>query len=158
MGALLVGLLATPVAATPLATPASVTSIAPPVLAATQTTYTRPMWKRRRAAVEFAHRQIGKPYRWGGSGPYAYDCSGLTRASWAKGGKWLPHSSRMQARRTRRVSWRNKKRGDLFFYGSPVHHVAIYVGKGKIIEAPRRGLTVRKVSAKRSGRVKIGRP
>jgi cell wall-associated NlpC family hydrolase len=157
VGALLATQLATPVMATPLPSPAALTSVAPSMLAATSST-TIPMWKRTRAAAEYARRQVGKPYRWGASGPNAFDCSGLTLASWARGGKYLPHSSRLQAKRTRRIKWGNKKRGDLFFYGNPVHHVTMYLGNGKMIEAPRPGLRVRIVSAKRPGRVKIGRP
>lgn len=152
---------ATPAMAAPPPSPAALTSLTSPVLAATAKAdgvRKRGAWRRRRRAVRFARRQVGKPYRWGGSGPKAYDCSGLTRAAWSKGGKSLPHSSRMQSRATRRIRHRNMQRGDLLFYGRPVHHVAIYVGNGKIIEAPRPGLRVRKVSAKRPGRVKIGRP
>lgn len=158
VGALLAALLVTPAMATPMPTTASLTSTTPTVLAATSGTATRTAKERRRAAVRYAKRQLGKPYRWGGSGPRGFDCSGLTKASWARGGKRLPHSSRMQASRTRRIRWGNKKPGDLFFYGRPVHHVTMYIGNGKMIEAPRRGLKVRIVSAKRPGRVKIGRP
>jgi cell wall-associated NlpC family hydrolase len=159
--ALLLVVPATPAIAAPLPTPASLTSVTSPVLAATANADgagRRAGWRRRRRAVRFARRQVGKLYRWGGSGPNAYDCSGLTRAAWARGGKSLPHSSRMQSRATRRVRHRKRRKGDLLFYGRPVHHVAIYIGNGKMIEAPRPGLRVRKVSAKRPGRVKIGRP
>lgn len=158
---LLLAVLASPAMAAPPPSPAAITSATSTVLAATSTSTKaakRPAWKRRRAAVRFARRQVGKPYRWGGEGPKGYDCSGLTLASWKRGGKRLPHSSRLQAKKTKRIRhYRNIRKGDLLFYGKPVHHVAIYVGKGKMIEAPRRGLKVRKVSAKRRGRVKIGR-
>lgn len=159
--ALLLAVLATPAVAAPLPRPAALTSMTSPVLAATANatdTGKRTVWRRRRRAVRFARRQVGKPYRWGGSGPNAYDCSGLTRAAWSRAGRSLPHSSRMQSRATRRVRHRKMRKGDLLFYGKPVHHVAIYVGNRKMIEAPRPGLKVRKVSAKRPGRVKIGRP
>jgi cell wall-associated NlpC family hydrolase len=145
-----------PTAAT-VSAPAALTST--PVLAAVSSSAAKRKWQRRRRAVRFARRQLGKPYRWGGSGPGSYDCSGLTLASWKRGGKSLPHSSRMQSSGTRRIGSRKKMRiGDLLFYGNPVHHVAIYVGNGKMIEAPGRGKRVRKVSAHRAGLRKIGRP
>lgn len=157
---LLFAVLATPAMAAPASTPATLTSAQPPVLAAAakSTTAKKRALKRRRRAAAFARRQVGKPYRWGGSGPRGYDCSGLTQAAWAKAGKSLPHSSRLQAKKTRRIKRKNLRVGDLLFYGKPVHHVAIYVGKGKMIEAPRRGLNVRKVSIKHRKPVKIGRP
>ena len=157
---LLLAMLATPAMAAPPPSPATLTSASSPVLAATATADTakqRAIRRGRRAAA-FARRQLGKPYRWGGTGPRGYDCSGLTRAAWSKAGKSLPHSSRMQAKATRRVSPSKMRVGDLLFYGRPVHHVAIYVGKGKMIEAPRRGLNVRNVPVRHRGRVKVGRP
>jgi cell wall-associated NlpC family hydrolase len=159
--ALLLAVLGTPAAAAPPPYPAVLSAATPPVLAATTSSAgvkRRAVWKRRRAVVRFARAQLGKPYRWGGAGPNGYDCSGLTSAAWARAGRSLPHSSRMQFRSTRRVARREMKIGDLLFYGRPIHHVAIYVGNGKMIEAPRRGLNVRRVSANRSGRVGIGRP
>lgn len=166
--ALLVAMLAAPATAASAVTPPSPASVSAPaaltstpVLAAvsSKAAKRKAVWRRRRAAVRFARSQLGKPYRWGGSGPNGYDCSGLTLSAWKRGGKALPHSSRMQFNQTRRVQSRRKMRvGDLLFYGNPVHHVAIYVGNGKTIEAPRRGLNVRKASAKRAGLRKIGRP
>lgn len=167
--ALVVALLVAPATAATAATPSptSATLSAPaaltstPVLAAvsSKAAQRKAVWRRRRAVARFARNQLGKPYRWGGAGPGGYDCSGLTLSAWKKGGKSLPHSSRMQFNRTRRVkSRKNMRVGDLLFYGNPVHHVAIYIGNGKTIEAPRRGLNVRKASAKRAGLRKIGRP
>jgi cell wall-associated NlpC family hydrolase len=110
------------------------------------------------AAVQFALAQVGKPYAWGGSGPNSYDCSGLTSAAWAAAGVSLPHSSSMQYGATARVSRSAVQPGDLMFFGSPIHHVAMYVGNGQMVEAPRSGLTVRVVSTDRSDYVGAGRP
>lgn len=109
-------------------------------------------------AVQFALAQVGKPYAWGGSGPGSYDCSGLTSAAWAAAGTSLPHSSSMQYSATARVSRSAVQPGDLMFFGSPIHHVAMYIGNGQMVEAPRSGLTVRVVSADRSDFVGAGRP
>ena len=109
-------------------------------------------------AVQFALAQVGKPYSWGGSGPGSYDCSGLTSAAWAAAGVSLPHSSSMQYGVTQRVSRTALQPGDLMFFGSPIHHVAMYIGNGQMVEAPRTGLTVRVVSTDRSDFVGAGRP
>jgi cell wall-associated NlpC family hydrolase len=110
------------------------------------------------AAVQFALAQVGKPYGWGGSGPDSYDCSGLTSAAWAAAGVSLPHNSGMQYSATSRVSRSALQPGDLMFFGSPIHHVAMYIGNGQMVEAPRSGLTVRVVSTDRSDYVGAGRP
>ena len=93
--------------------------------------------------IQTAHDQIGDPYRWGAAGPDAFDCSGLTLYSWRAAGVSLPHSSRSQAGITRSVSRSDLLPGDLIFYGNPVHHVAVYVGGGQAIDAPRSGYNVR---------------
>jgi cell wall-associated NlpC family hydrolase len=109
-------------------------------------------------AVQFALAQIGKPYSWGGSGPDAYDCSGLTSAAWAAAGVYLPHNSGMQYSATSRVSRDALQPGDLLFYGSPIHHVGLYIGNGQMVDAPRTGYTVRVTSIDRSNYVGAGRP
>jgi len=109
-------------------------------------------------AVAFGLAQVGKPYGWGGSGPGSYDCSGLTMASWAAAGVSLPHNSGMQYSSTSRVSRGALQPGDLLFFGSPIHHVGMYVGNGKMVESPHSGLSVRVVSIDRSDYVGAGRP
>lgn len=94
-------------------------------------------------AVRFAYAQLGKPYGWGAAGPGAYDCSGLTMASWRAGGVSLPHSSEAQYGSSPHVSLTALQPGDLIFYGSPIHHVAIYIGGGQVIHAPVPGEVVR---------------
>lgn len=109
------------------------------------------------AAVEEAKRQLGKPYEWGGSGPDTFDCSGLTSWAWRAGGKSLPHSSQSQYSATSRVALADIQPGDLLFYGNPIHHVAIYVGDGQMIEAPETGKNVRYASIYRRDYVGAGR-
>lgn len=94
-------------------------------------------------AAKFACSQIGKPYSWGADGPGSYDCSGLTMAAWAKAGVSLPHNALQQSRRVKSVSRSQLRPGDLVFYYSDVHHVAIYVGGGWVVHAPNSGDSVR---------------
>jgi peptidoglycan DL-endopeptidase CwlO len=87
-------------------------------------------------AVRHAYAQIGKPYAFGAAGPWAYDCSGLTMAAWRRGGVALPHNAARQYRALPHVSRSDLRPGDLVFYYGDLHHVAIYVGRGKVIHAP----------------------
>ena len=93
-------------------------------------------------AVEEARRQLGKPYAWGGSGPDSYDCSGLTAWAWGHAGHPLPHSSSAQYDETTHIPVSDLQPGDLVFYGSPPHHVGIYVGGGQMINALHAGTNV----------------
>lgn len=102
------------------------------------------------AAIAFAEQQLGKPYQWGGDGPGSYDCSGLTMAAWQRGGVSLPHSSRSQQSSGPSVSKSQLAPGDLVFFGSPVHHVGLYVGGGKMIHAPNSGDVVKITSINES--------
>ena len=103
------------------------------------------------AAIAFAETQVGKPYKYGASGPDAWDCSGLTSAAWAAGGKSLPHYSVAQYTGSTAISAGQLQPGDLVFWGSSnspssIYHVALYVGGGQIIHAPRTGRDVTKES------------
>jgi peptidoglycan DL-endopeptidase CwlO len=93
-------------------------------------------------AVETARRQLGKPYQWGAAGPGSFDCSGLTMYSWGAAGVGLPHSAAGQYDATARVPLSQLQPGDLVFYGSPPHHVGIYVGGGEMIDALHSGTNV----------------
>jgi peptidoglycan DL-endopeptidase CwlO len=118
-----------------------------------------PASSRAQIAVRAALSQVGKPYQWGGAGPNSYDCSGLTMWSWAHAGVTLSHSAAMQYSETRRVSSGDLQPGDLLFYGSPIHHVAMYIGGGQLVEAPYTGALVRVTSTGgRSDYVGAGRP
>ncbi|OLE29805.1 MAG: hypothetical protein AUG44_02860 [Actinobacteria bacterium 13_1_20CM_3_71_11] len=90
-------------------------------------------------AVRFAYGQLGKPYRWGAAGPNSFDCSGLTMASWKAAGVGLPHSAALQWAQVHHVSRAELKPGDLVFYYGNIHHVAIYIGDGRVIHAPTYG-------------------
>ena len=95
---------------------------------------------------------------WAASGPSSFDCSGLTMYAWGRAGVSLPHSSRMQQGSGQRVSLSALKPGDLVFYGSPVHHVALYVGGGQVIHAPQSGDVVRYASVDMMSPVGATRP
>jgi peptidoglycan DL-endopeptidase CwlO len=102
-------------------------------------------------AVEWAQREIGKPYVYGASGPNSFDCSGLTMYVWEQAGVSLPHSAAGQWDDTTRIPVSALEPGDLVFYYSPVDHVGIYVGGGKMIIADHTGTDVRYASIYRDG-------
>jgi cell wall-associated NlpC family hydrolase len=106
-------------------------------------TYNGPASGRAGVAVREAYRKLGSPYQWGAAGPSRFDCSGLTMWVWGKAGVSLPHSSRAQYSSGRHVSRGNLQPGDLVFYGSPIHHVGIYIGGGRMISAPHTGDVVK---------------
>lgn len=85
--------------------------------------------------INIAMQYLGVPYVWGGSSPRGFDCSGLVQYCYAKVGVYLPHSSRMQYNYGRHVSRSQLKPGDLVFFWNPIHHVGIYIGNGKMINA-----------------------
>jgi cell wall-associated NlpC family hydrolase len=95
-----------------------------------------------RRAVAYATEQLGKPYVWGAEGPDSFDCSGLTSQAWAAAGYGIPRTSQEQWRRLHRVPVEQMRPGDLIIYNSDATHVAIYVGDGMIIHAPRPGRSV----------------
>jgi len=99
------------------------------------------------AAIAFAKAQIGEPYRWGAAGPDAWDCSGLTMGAWGAGGKSLPHYSVAQYEQSTPIGSGSLQPGDLVFWGSSnspssIYHMALYIGNGQIIHAPRTGRNV----------------
>jgi cell wall-associated NlpC family hydrolase len=111
-------------------------------------------------AVEIAVAQLGKPYRWGGSGPNSFDCSGLTSYAWAQAGVTVPRTSGAQYAGTTRISRSELRPGDLVFYHSPISHVAMYIGDGRVVEAPNSGnnVRIRTDGLTRRGVVGFGRP
>jgi cell wall-associated NlpC family hydrolase len=97
-------------------------------------------------AIAAAKSKLGSAYVWAAAGPSTFDCSGLTMYAWAAAGVSLPHSSSMQFSSGSKVSASALQPGDLVFYGSPIHHVALYVGGGQVIHAPQTGDVVRYAS------------
>ncbi|MFS8199253.1 NlpC/P60 family protein [Streptomyces sp. CWNU-52B] len=93
-------------------------------------------------AVEYATAQIGKPYEWGAEGPKTYDCSGLTSEAWSAAGQGIPRTSQEQWKQLDHVAVEAMRPGDLIIYNSDASHVAMYIGDGAIIHAPRPGRTV----------------
>ncbi|MFD9409835.1 C40 family peptidase [Streptomyces sp. NPDC059989] len=99
-------------------------------------------------AVAFANGHLGDPYVWGGNGPHGWDCSGLVQAAYRSAGISLPRVADDQYRAATPISRSELRRGDLVFWSSNgsvsgIHHVAIHLGDGKYLEAPRPGKNVR---------------
>ncbi|WP_225834853.1 C40 family peptidase [Streptomyces sp. NK08204] len=94
-------------------------------------------------AVRYALDQLGKPYEWGAAGPETYDCSGLTSVAWAHAGTPIPRTSQEQWARLRRIPLSKLRPGDLVLYFPEATHVAMYLGYGKVVQAPRTGERVR---------------
>jgi cell wall-associated NlpC family hydrolase len=92
--------------------------------------------------------RLGTPYRWGGTTPSGFDCSGLMLWSWAQAGVSLPRTSGAQRAYTQRITFAQLQPGDLVFTGNPVYHVGMYIGGGQMIHSPRTG-DVTKISAVR---------
>ena len=105
------------------------------------------------AAVAYALAQLGDPYKWSEEGPDQFDCSGLMWAAYrSKGADYfdLPRVSRDQyfATRQRTVSPTALLPGDLLFFASgsswtTIHHVGMYIGNGKMVQAPTTGDVVK---------------
>lgn len=95
------------------------------------------------AVVDIAMQYLGVPYQWGGASPSGFDCSGFVMYVYGKVGIGLPHSAAAQYNSGTHVSRSQLAPGDLVFFGSPIHHVGIYVGGGNMIESPYTGSSVR---------------
>lgn len=94
-------------------------------------------------AIRFALKQIGDRYVFGAAGMIYWDCSGLTMRAFQAAGVSLPHSAAAQANYGRRVSLNELRPGDIVFFGSPIVHNGIYLGGGKMVDAPHTGARVR---------------
>ncbi|MET9814366.1 NlpC/P60 family protein [Streptomyces sp. NPDC006386] len=93
-------------------------------------------------AVAYATAQIGKPYQWGAEGPKSYDCSGLTSQAWISAGRGIPRTSQEQWKQLRHIDVQDMRPGDLIIYFDDASHVAMYVGDGVMVHAPRPGRDV----------------
>ncbi len=99
---------------------------------------------RSQAAIRYALSQLGTPYRYAMSSPgKGFDCSGLTAYAWGKAGVSLPRNSRRQYNALPKVPKELAQPGDLIFNGSPIHHVGIYLGGGRMVHAPQTGDVVK---------------
>lgn len=97
-------------------------------------------------AAGFARKMVGKPYRYGGSSPAGFDCSGLVYYSYKQVGVSLPRSTDEQLRLSQPLRGARLRRGDLLFFdqeGKKKSHVGIYLGDGQFVHAPSSGKTVR---------------
>jgi len=98
----------------------------------------------RGAAMNIALAQRGKPYVWAAAGPSSFDCSGLVVYAYAQAGMpGLPHYTGTQQTMGVSVPRGQEQPGDLVFFGSPAHHVGIYVGNGLMVDAATFGTVVR---------------
>lgn len=94
-------------------------------------------------AIRFALKQIGDRYVFGAAGMVYWDCSGLTMRAYQAAGVSLPHSAAAQANYGKRVPLNALRPGDLVFFGSPISHNGMYLGGGKMVDAPHTGARVR---------------
>lgn len=98
-----------------------------------------------RSQVVFtAMQMVGVPYRWGGSTPQGFDCSGLVQYAYSNAGLRLPRTAADQMDASAPVTLENAQAGDLLFFrdGGRTSHVAIYLGDGRFVHAPSTGSQV----------------
>lgn len=115
-------------------------------------------------AADWALGQLGKPYVWAADGPDTYDCSGLTMRAWQRVGVRLDHWTGTQWTSGPHVPLDQLRRGDLLFFAhdksdpGTIHHVGIYVGRGRMVHAPQTGDVVRVAPIWRGDLVGATRP
>ncbi|WP_211661249.1 C40 family peptidase [Modestobacter muralis] len=128
-------------------------------------------------AIAAARQHVGVIYSWGGgsltgpsmgwgidAGIVGFDCSGLTRYAYAQAGIAIPRNSSAQYKVLPKVSRSDLQRGDLVFWAtntanaSTIHHVAIYLGNDRILEAPQSGSRIRETSMRWGGFIGGARP
>lgn len=98
-----------------------------------------------RSQVVFtAMQMVGVPYRWGGSTPEGFDCSGLVQYAYSNAGLRLPRTAADQMNASAPLTLENAQAGDLLFFrdGGRTSHVAIYLGDGRFVHAPSTGSQV----------------
>ncbi|WP_326951029.1 MULTISPECIES: C40 family peptidase [unclassified Amycolatopsis] len=94
-------------------------------------------------AVNAALSKLGSAYVWGATGPSTFDCSGLMQWAYKQAGITLPRNSAAQAGFGTSVSRDQLQPGDLVAYYSPVSHIGMYIGDGKMVHAPTSGDVVK---------------
>ena len=116
------------------------------------------------AAIGAARTRLGLPYVWGATGPSTFDCSGLTQWAYAAAGVALPRTSREQWFVGPHPSLDQLQPGDLLFWATntadpaSIHHVALYIGGGYMIEAPHTGAVVHVTPVYLDGYIGATRP
>jgi cell wall-associated NlpC family hydrolase len=108
--------------------------------------------------ISVARKYLGARYVWGATGPNTFDCSGFTSYVYRQVGVSIPRVSRDQINAGERVSRKDLAPGDLVFFGSPIHHVGMYIGGGMMIHSPNSGDVVKISPAFRSNYVGACRP
>lgn len=98
--------------------------------------------------ISKAKSYVGTPYKWGGSGPLGFDCSGFTQYVYKSFGIELPRVSYQQATYGKRVGLDQLRPGDLVAWDNSsrnngADHIAIYIGNGQVIHAPKPGDSVK---------------
>lgn len=99
----------------------------------------------RHRIVTLAESMLGTPYRYGGTSPRGFDCSGLVFYTHRQAGLNPPRTTLAQFRHSQPVAIKHLQPGDLLFFkltGAKTSHVGIYIGKGKFIHAPSSGKVV----------------
>lgn len=115
----------------------------------------KPTSGRAAAALEAAKTQIGKPYVSGAEGPNAYDCSGLTQWAYGQAGVSLTRTTYTQVNDGTKIGRGELAPGDLVFFSS-LSHVALYVGNGQVLHAPKPGTVVRYEAMEWAGSFQFG--
>ena len=96
------------------------------------------------SVVSIALRYLGIGYRYGGTTPRGFDCSGFTQYVFGQVGKSLPRTADQQLRAATRIARSQARAGDLVFYlgGGRAYHVGIYLGNGRMIDSPHTGSSI----------------
>lgn len=115
-------------------------------------------------AAAVALDQVGVPYRYGGSTPNGFDCSGLVQYSYTQAGVHVPRTTRQLWSSASTVSRNDLRAGDLLFFNveGKMSHVGMYLGERRFVHAPQSGRTVSVASLDspfyRSALTRVGRP
>jgi cell wall-associated NlpC family hydrolase len=115
-------------------------------------------------AISYAEQQLGKPYLWGGTGPDAFDCSGLVMMAYRAAGISIARTSQAQWATEVRVPAAQVQPGDLVFFAgadgtvTDPGHVGMVIGNGKMIEAYATGFPIRVSSYQNRGGIGFTRP
>jgi cell wall-associated NlpC family hydrolase len=109
---------------------------------------TTPLAAPQAEAAALAAALVGAPYRYGGSAPDGFDCSGLVWYVYHSVGIGLPRTAADQRAAVKPVDVDHLKPGDLLFFQTPADHVGVYVGDGEFVHAPSSGRTVTRARMK----------